>query len=138
MLQGTVGPVDENHRTRDTSQHRPRQGAINTVSFPMQVPIAQQSVHRLDVVFDESPTRTVTPQMGQGEPTAAEQRTDDSHQCPRSGLMADDAIALQPFFQQAHRVHAVLSDSNDGIATTIRSDDSMHVDPLTYCIPATS
>ena len=28
MLERTVDPIDENHRTRDASQHRPRQGRI--------------------------------------------------------------------------------------------------------------
>ena len=36
--------------------------------------IAQQSVHGLDVVFDERATRTVTAEMGQGELAAAEGR----------------------------------------------------------------
>ena len=129
VRKGAVGPVDENHRSRNPFQHRPRQGAIDTVPFAIQVPIAQQSIHGLDVVFDEGTPRTVTPEMGQGEPAAAEKRTDHPHQRSHSGLMTDDGVALQPFFQQSHRVHAVLSDSDDGLATTIRSDDSMHVDP---------
>ena len=33
VRQRAVGPVDENHRSRDPSQHRARQGAIDTVSF---------------------------------------------------------------------------------------------------------
>ena len=40
-----VGPIDEDHWTCDPSEHRPRQGAIDALSFLMQVPIAQQSVH---------------------------------------------------------------------------------------------
>ena len=106
--------------------------------FPMQVPTAQQSVHGLDVVFDEGTPRTVAAEMGQGEPATAEKRTDHPHQRSHSGLMTDDGVALQPFFQQSHRVHAVLSDSDDGLATTTRSDDSMHVDPLTDCISTIS
>ena len=133
-----VGPIDENHRTHDPSQHRPRQGAIDALSFLMQVPIAQQSVHGLDVMFDEGAPRAVTTEMGQGELAATEQRPDDSHQRSHSRLMTDDGVALKSFFQQAHRVHAVLSDPDDGLPTTIRSDDSMHVDPLTDCISAIS
>ena len=133
-----VGPIDENHRTRDTTQYRPRQGAIDIVSFPMQMTIAEQSVYGLDVVFDEGTSGAVTPEMGQGEPAAAEQSVDDPHQGMLPGLMADDGVALQPFFQQSHCVHAVLSDSDDGAGTTIRSDDSMHVDPLTDCISTIS
>jgi hypothetical protein len=50
--------------------------------------------------------------------------------------MADDAIVFTPTFQQADRVHAVLSGLDDCFPTTIRSDGSMHVDPLTDCIPS--
>ena len=38
----------------------------------MQVRIAQQSVHGLDVVLDERPPRAVTPEMRQGEFAAVE------------------------------------------------------------------
>ena len=50
MRERAVGPIDENHRTREASQHRPRQGRIHAASFSMQVGIAQQLVHGLDVV----------------------------------------------------------------------------------------
>ena len=79
-------------------------------------------------------TPAVTAKMSQCELAAAEQCTDHSYQCLNSGSMADDGVALQPVFQQSHRVHAVLSDLDGCFATTIRSDDSMHVDPLTDCI----
>ena len=72
--------------------------------------------------------------MGQGELGATEQRPDHSHQRCHSRLTTDDGVALKRFFQQAHRVHGVLSDLNNEFATTIRSDDSMHVDPLIDCI----
>ena len=55
-----------------------------------------------------------------------------------SGLALWHERSMQPFFQQAHRVHAVLSDLNDGFPTIIRSDDSMRADPLTDCISAIS
>ena len=90
---------------RDITQYRPRQGAIDTVSFPMQMTIAEQSVHGLDVAFDEGASGAVTPEMGQGEPATAGQRVDDPHQGMLPGLMADDGVALQTFFQQSHRVH---------------------------------
>ena len=72
-------------------------------------------------------TPAVTAKMSQCELAAAEQCTDHSYQCLNSGSMADDGVALQPVFQQSHRVHAVLSDLDGCFATTIRSDDSMLV-----------
>ena len=90
------------------------------------------------MVFDEGAPRAVTAKMAQGESAAAEKRPDSPHQRSHCALMTDDGVALQPFFQQSHRVHAVLSDPNDGFPTTIRSDDSMRVDPLTDCISAIS
>ena len=98
VREGVVGPIAENHRTRDTAQYRPRRGTIDTVSFPMQMTIAEQSVHALDVVFDEGTPRVVTLAMGQGEPATVEQRGDDPHQGTLAGLMTDDGVAPQPFF----------------------------------------
>ena len=54
-----VGPIDENRRTRDPSEHRPRQVVIDAMPFSMQVAIAQQSVHRLDVMLADLRLRTL-------------------------------------------------------------------------------
>ena len=52
-----AGPVHGNHRTRAPLQNRPRQSALDSVSIPIQVTIARQSVHGLDVVFDKGVPR---------------------------------------------------------------------------------
>lgn len=80
----------------------------------MQVTIAEQSVHRLDVVLDEGSAPTVTFQTCQCEPATAEQRVDDPHQGMLPGLVTNDGVAPQPLFQQSHRVHAVPSESSAG------------------------
>ena len=71
--------------------------------------------------------------MGQCEFSAIEQRLDDTQERVLPGAVADDGIAFEPRIQQANGVHAALSDFGGGVATTIRSDGSVHVDPLILC-----
>lgn len=144
---GLHGPPQRNDRQSpriDTENDAHRWAAgdpaplAGSPSFSMQVPISQQSVHALDVVFDEDAPRTVTTEIGQSEPAATEQRPNDSHQRRHSRLLSNDGVALRQFLQQAHRVHAVPPDLNDGFANTSRSTDSMHVEPRTDRISAIS
>jgi hypothetical protein len=95
--------------------------------------IAEQAVDGLDVVFDEGIAAPRPPEMGQSEFTAIEQRLDDTQQSVLTSAMADDGIAFEPRIQQANGVHAALSDSDGSVVTTIRSDGSVHVDPLILC-----
>ena len=76
--------------------------------------------------------------MRERELSTIEQSLDHSEQGAEPRPVADNLVAFTPSFQQADRVHAVLSGPDDCFATAIRSDDSMHVDPLTDCIYATS
>lgn len=130
-----VGPIHNNDRAWNMLKQCPRQRRIHTVTFNMEMTITQQSVHGLDVVFHESLTTTVTAKMGERELAAAKQRLYDAKERFSSRPMSNHGVAFKPFFQQANRVHAVLSVSNGCVATPIRSDDSMHVDPLSDCIP---
>ena len=115
-----VGPIDENHRKRDTSQYRPREGVIDTVSFSTQVRIAKQSVHGIDVVFDGSAAPTVTTDMGQSELAAAEKHADHPHQRFNSSLITDDGAALQHSIQQSHSVFAVHQNNSDPLPQSLR------------------
>ncbi len=87
--------------------------------FAMQVLIAEQPVDRLDVVFDEGIAFAVPPEMCESEHATVERCSDDTKRCVEPRLMADDLVALAPSFQLADRVHAVLSDAGDCVATTI-------------------
>lgn len=73
----------------------------------------------LDAAFDEGMPCTATTEIGQNEPATAEQYVYDPHQGTLPGLMVDNGVVLQPFFQQSHRAHAVPSEPNFGVETTI-------------------
>jgi hypothetical protein len=95
--------------------------------------VAEQAVDGLDVMFDEGITAPRPAKMGQGEFPAVEQCLDDTQECNLPGTVANNGIAFEPGIQQANGVHAALSDVDDCVATTIRSDGSVHVDPLILC-----
>ena len=135
MLKRPVCAIDEDHRSRDASQYRPRQGPKDTVSFAIQVPIAQQSVHGLYVVFDKGATCAVMAEVDQCDLAALDHRPYDPYQRLNSGLLTDDGVVLQPFVQQARRVHTVRSELRwQSRNHHLRSDDSLHVDFLSGCI----
>jgi hypothetical protein len=95
--------------------------------------IAEQAVDGLDVVFDEGIPATSPTEMGQGEFPAIEQRLDNTQERDSPGAVSNDGIAFEPRIQQANGVHAALSDTDGCVVTTIRSDGSVHVDPLIPC-----
>jgi len=100
--------------------------------------IAEQAVDGLDVVFDEGITATRPAEMGQRKFPAIEECLDDPQESTLSGTVTDDGIAFEPGIQQANGVHAALSDSGGSVVTTIRSDGSVHVDPLILCFQMTN
>ena len=110
-----AAPIDENHRTLNPFEHHPRRRRVDRISFRVQVRIFQQCVHSLDVVLHKRLT-PATANMDKGEPAAVEKCADRSYQRMNCGSMADDGVALQPLFQQAPRVHAVLSESDGSVS----------------------
>jgi hypothetical protein len=100
--------------------------------------VAEQAVDGFDVMFDEGIAAPRPAELGQGELSAIEQGLDDPQECGLSGAMADNGIAFEPRIQQANGVHAALSVNDEGVATTIRSDGSVHVDPLILCFQMTN
>lgn len=98
--------------------------------------IARQPVYRLDGVLHERSAVTMVARTGRGELPASEKRVDDPHERTRTGTMSDYGVAFESRFQEPVRVPAVLSDPDGCVATPIRSDGSMHVDPLSNCIPS--
>ena len=128
-----IAPIDDNDRALSTCKEHGGERAVDSRAFTVQMLIAEQAVDGLDVVFDEGITATCPAEMGQREFPAIEERLDDPQECTLSGTVADDGIAFEPGIQQANGVHAALSDSGGSVVTTIRSDGSVHVDPLILC-----
>jgi len=135
-LEFAVGPIDDDERSVDMGEQGVGDLGVDIDSLAMQMRVAEQPVHRFDVVLDERAAFPATAEMCESELPAVEQCFDHSKQRIEPCPVADDVVAFEPSFQQANRVHAVLSDVDDCVATTIRSDDSMHVDPLSNCIPS--
>jgi hypothetical protein len=135
-LEFTVGPVDNDERSFNVGEQRVGDLGVDIDSLAMQMWVAEQSVDRFDVMLDEGAALAVTAEVGECEFSAIEQCFDHSKQRIEPCSVTDDVVAFEPSFQQANGVHAVLSDVDDCVATTIRSDDSMHVDPLSNCIPS--
>ena len=92
----------------------------------------------LDVVFLQHPVAYPAPELRQRRFAAEHHPIDNLYHRRQPCPMHKRAVASKPNFQHSSRVHAVLSQSNGCFAIPIRSDDSMHVDPLNHCSRALS
>jgi hypothetical protein len=128
-----IAPIDDDDRALGTcKEHRAERG-VDPLALPVQMRITKQTVDGFDVMFDEGIAAPRPAEMGQCEPPAVEQGLDNPKECVSPGAVADNGIAFEPGIQQANGVHAALSEVDGGVATTIRSDGSVHVDPLILC-----
>ena len=72
---------------------------------------APESIHRLDAMSGERPATTSPAGTSRNGRGAAERCAGHPHRRMNPRVMDGDDVALQPSFQRAHCVHAVLSDS---------------------------
>lgn len=100
--------------------------------------VADQTVGAFDVVLLQHLVADAAPERGQRRFATEHYPVDDLHYRREPRPMHERTVASKPNFQHSNRVHAVLSDSNGSVASTIRSDVSMHVDPLSHCSNAES
>jgi hypothetical protein len=126
----TIAPVNDDDGALGTRKEHRAECGVDSPALVMQMRITEQAVDGLDVMFDEGIAWPRPTELGQGELPAIEQGLDDPKECGLPGAMADNGIALEPRIQQANGVHAALSGVDGSVATTIRSDGSVHVDPL--------
>ena len=134
-----VGPVDDNDGALDTSEQPMRERPVDSDPLGMQVGIDEQPVDAFDLDLGASRTREPTPDVRQSQSAAAKQSLYGIGQAHRPGAVNEWGIAFEPSFQESDGVHAVSPRSNgEGLATSIRSRGSMHVDPLNVCLYATS
>jgi len=133
-----VAPIDDDDGTLGVSEEHRAECGIDSPALTVQMGITEEAVDGFDVMFDEGISGTCATEVGQSKLSAAEQRFDDSQECEVPGAVTDDGIAFEPGIQQASGVHAALSEVDGGVATTIRSDGSVHVDPVILCFQMTN
>ena len=134
----TIAPINDDDGALSARKEHRAECGVDTPALVVQMRITEQAVDGLDVMFDEGIAAPRPPELGQGELPALEQGLDDPKECGLPGAVADNGIAFEPTIQQANGVHAALSDVDDCVATTIRSDGSVHVDPLIHCFQMTN
>ena len=134
----TIAPIDDDDGALSARKEHGAEWGVDSLALLLQMRIPEQAVNGLDVVFNKGVGAARATEMGQGEFPAVEQGFNDPQECGLSGAVADDGIAFEPRIQQANGVHAALSDSEGGVVTTIRSDGSVHVDPLSFCFQMTN
>jgi len=128
-----IAPIDDDDGALGArKKHRAERG-VDSPALVVKMRIAKQAVDGLDVMFDEGIAASRPAEVGQCEFPAVEQSLDDPQESVLSGPVADNGIAFEPGIQQANGVHAALSENDGGVVTTIRSDGSVHVDPLILC-----
>jgi hypothetical protein len=134
----TIAPVNDDDGALSARKEHGAECGVDSLALAVQMRITEQAVDGLDVMFDEGITAPRPAEMCQRELPAVEQCLDDPKEGLSSGAVADNGIAFEPRIQQANGVHAALSGVDGGVATTIRSDGSVHVDPLIHCFQMTS
>jgi hypothetical protein len=134
----TIAPINDDDGALGTcKEHRAERG-VDSLALIVQMGITEQAVDGFDVMFDEGIAAARPAEMRQGKLSAVEQGLDDPKECALPGAVADNGIAFEPGIQQANGVHAALSENDGCVATTIRSDGSVHVDPLILCFQMTN
>lgn len=129
-----VRPVDLGDRAARAGEQPARHGAVQALPLPMQRGTAGQPVDAPDLVLGAQQLRHRAAEVGERETAASEQGGDEPPERLEPGAMDVGAVACEPPVRQADGVHAVLLRSEwVASATTIGSEGSMHVDPLSPC-----
>ena len=131
-LEFAVCPVDDDDGPLELGEEGVCHGGVDALALAVEMSVSEQAVDGLDVMLYKSSSGAMTAQFGQRESASSKGCIDYSNESIEARPVGDTAVAREPAFQQAKRVHVVLSGRDGCVVTPIGSDDDMHV----YCLSA--